>query len=82
MVRRGWSVGLLREFIPRSANLLGLNKNGGEEICIRLVATCPPICPLRSRVLQSSLRSHAIPPLSPPLKLSFDLIVGIRFRLC
>mmetsp|Transcript_9774 Transcript_9774/g.25647 ORF Transcript_9774/g.25647 Transcript_9774/m.25647 type:complete len:377 (+) Transcript_9774:60-1190(+) len=36
MQRRMWKVPLVREFIPRSKNLLGLNKNMGEEICIRL----------------------------------------------
>ncbi|ORX91224.1 WLM-domain-containing protein, partial [Basidiobolus meristosporus CBS 931.73] len=45
MKKRGWSVGTLREFFPKNPNLLeyllgsvllGLNKNYGQEICIRL----------------------------------------------
>lgn len=36
MVRRNWRVGLLREFLPRSTKLLGLNINGGQVICVRL----------------------------------------------
>lgn len=36
MRKRMWSVPVVTEFLPRSPNLLGLNKNGGQEICIRL----------------------------------------------
>ncbi|KAK9721185.1 hypothetical protein K7432_003618 [Basidiobolus ranarum] len=36
MKKRGWKVGILREFFPKNPNLLGLNKNYGQEICIRL----------------------------------------------
>ncbi|KAG5494676.1 hypothetical protein JIQ42_02291 [Leishmania sp. Namibia] len=33
--RRGWRVGLIKEFYPRGASLLGLNVNAGSEVCIR-----------------------------------------------
>lgn len=33
--RRGWRVGLIKEFYPRGATLLGLNVNAGSEVCIR-----------------------------------------------
>lgn len=33
--RRGWHVGLVKEFYPRGASLLGLNVNAGSEVCIR-----------------------------------------------
>ncbi|KAI9502644.1 hypothetical protein GGI25_005590 [Coemansia spiralis] len=36
MQKRGWKVTMLREFYPRSPNLLGLNVNHGLEIRIRL----------------------------------------------
>lgn len=36
MRRRSWSVGTLCEFYPRERNLLGLNINGGQKICLRL----------------------------------------------
>jgi hypothetical protein len=36
MTRRNWTVGVLREFLPRSSKLLGLNVNGGQVICVRL----------------------------------------------
>ncbi|KAJ2157211.1 hypothetical protein GGF46_004656, partial [Coemansia sp. RSA 552] len=36
MEKRGWRVKVLREFFPRSPNLLGLNVNHGLEIRIRL----------------------------------------------
>lgn len=36
MKRRGWQVGVLKEFFPPSPGLLGLNKNHGECIMIRL----------------------------------------------
>ncbi|EKX48878.1 hypothetical protein GUITHDRAFT_105502 [Guillardia theta CCMP2712] len=36
MVKRNWSVGTLREFLPRDRKLLGLNENRGETISIRL----------------------------------------------
>ncbi|KAJ2301454.1 hypothetical protein IWW55_003751 [Coemansia sp. RSA 2706] len=36
MHKRGWRVGVLREFFPRTPNLLGLNVNRGAEIRIRL----------------------------------------------
>ncbi|BAM82694.1 hypothetical protein, conserved [Cyanidioschyzon merolae strain 10D] len=36
MQRRKWVVGVLREFLPRGSQLLGLNINGGRVICIRL----------------------------------------------
>ena len=32
MRRRGWRVRKLSEFYPRSANLLGLNVNAGQEV--------------------------------------------------
>ncbi|KAJ2793047.1 hypothetical protein H4R20_006664 [Coemansia guatemalensis] len=36
MQQRGWRVKVLREFYPRTANLLGLNVNRGQEIRLRL----------------------------------------------
>ncbi|EXJ88339.1 hypothetical protein A1O1_05269 [Capronia coronata CBS 617.96] len=33
---RNWRVGTLTEFYPSEANLLGLNVNRGQEICLRL----------------------------------------------
>ncbi|KAK7199737.1 WLM domain containing protein [Novymonas esmeraldas] len=33
--RHGWHVGLIKEFYPRGASLLGLNVNAGSEVCIR-----------------------------------------------
>ncbi|KAH8431860.1 metalloendopeptidase WSS1 [Aspergillus melleus] len=36
MRRRGWKVGTLSEMYPRDRNLLGLNINGGQKICLRL----------------------------------------------
>ncbi|KAL6248986.1 hypothetical protein RBB50_004049 [Rhinocladiella similis] len=36
MRQRNWRVGVLTEFYPRESNLLGLNVNGGEKICLRL----------------------------------------------
>ncbi|KAJ2376045.1 hypothetical protein IW150_002205 [Coemansia sp. RSA 2607] len=36
MQARGWHVPVVREFLPRNANLLGVNINGGQEIRIRL----------------------------------------------
>ncbi|KAJ3292815.1 hypothetical protein HK104_004990 [Borealophlyctis nickersoniae] len=36
MRKRGWRVGVVREFFPENKNLLGLNVNRGQEIRIRL----------------------------------------------
>lgn len=36
MRQRGWKVGILTEFYPTENNLLGLNWNSGEKICLRL----------------------------------------------
>ena len=36
MIKRKWSVNLLTEFFPKDSNLLGLNVNQGEKICVRL----------------------------------------------
>ncbi|KAL9629364.1 MAG: hypothetical protein Q9164_006913 [Protoblastenia rupestris] len=36
MRQRGWKVGVLTEFYPQERNLLGLNFNGGDRICLRL----------------------------------------------
>ncbi|KAJ9502370.1 hypothetical protein LTR96_003449 [Exophiala xenobiotica] len=36
MRQRNWRVGVLTEFYPHEANLLGLNINRGEKICLRL----------------------------------------------
>lgn len=36
MRQRGWRVGVLTEFFPEERNLLGLNINRGERICLRL----------------------------------------------
>ncbi|KAJ5648591.1 hypothetical protein N7490_004963 [Penicillium lividum] len=36
MRQRSWRVGALCEFYPRQGNLLGLNVNGGQKICLRL----------------------------------------------
>ncbi|KAI9802232.1 MAG: hypothetical protein M1825_002953 [Sarcosagium campestre] len=36
MRQRGWRVGTLREFYPTERNLLGVNWNRGQEICLRL----------------------------------------------
>lgn len=36
MRQRNWRVGVLAEFYPRERNLLGLNINRGEKICLRL----------------------------------------------
>jgi len=36
MRQRNWRVGTLAEFYPSEANLLGLNVNQGEKICLRL----------------------------------------------
>jgi hypothetical protein len=36
MRKRGWRVGVLSEFVPEQANLLGLNINRGEQIQVRL----------------------------------------------
>ena len=36
MRHRGWTVGVLREFYPEQRNLLGLNVNKGQSICLRL----------------------------------------------
>ena len=36
MRQRGWRVGVLTEFYPQETNLLGLNVNKGQRICLRL----------------------------------------------
>ena len=36
MRQRAWRVGILTEFWPTEKNLLGLNSNRGQKICIRL----------------------------------------------
>lgn len=36
MRQRAWRVGALCEFYPRQSNLLGLNVNSGQKICLRL----------------------------------------------
>lgn len=36
MRKRGWRVGTLAEFIPDQDNLLGVNYNKGQRICLRL----------------------------------------------
>ena len=36
MRQRNWRVGTLAEFYPQETNLLGLNINRGEKICLRL----------------------------------------------
>ncbi|KAI1001352.1 hypothetical protein K3495_g6846 [Podosphaera aphanis] len=36
MRARNWKVGTLSEFYPIEGNLLGINKNRGEQICLRL----------------------------------------------
>ena len=36
MRQRGWTVGILTEFWPPEKNLLGLNWNKGQKICLRL----------------------------------------------
>ncbi|KAL8740773.1 MAG: hypothetical protein Q9190_006562 [Brigantiaea leucoxantha] len=36
MRQRGWRVGILTEFFPPEQNLLGLNWNKGQKICLRL----------------------------------------------
>lgn len=36
MRRRGWKVDILTEFWPPEKNLLGLNWNQGQKICLRL----------------------------------------------
>ncbi|KAL7410498.1 WLM domain-containing protein [Mrakia frigida] len=36
MKKHSWTLPLLSEFFPSSSNLLGMNKNGGEQILIRL----------------------------------------------
>jgi DNA-dependent metalloprotease WSS1 len=36
MRQRSWRVGTLCEFYPAERNLLGLNVNKGEKICLRL----------------------------------------------
>ena len=36
MRQRNWRVGVLTEFYPHEVNLLGLNINRGEKICLRL----------------------------------------------
>jgi hypothetical protein len=36
MRQRSWRVGTLCEFYPAERNLLGLNINKGEKICLRL----------------------------------------------
>lgn len=36
MRQRSWKVGTLAEFSPSNPNLLGLNINSGQKICLRL----------------------------------------------
>ena len=36
MRQRAWRVGALCEFYPRQKNLLGINVNSGQKICLRL----------------------------------------------
>ncbi|CZT46901.1 related to WSS1 Protein involved in sister chromatid separation and segregation [Rhynchosporium secalis] len=36
MRARGWTVGTLAEFYPDQQNLLGINQNRGQKICLRL----------------------------------------------
>lgn len=36
MRQRGWKVGVLTEFYPPERNLLGLNIDKGQKICLRL----------------------------------------------
>eukprot|EP00045_Choanoeca_perplexa_P013782 m.157539 g.157539 ORF g.157539 m.157539 type:complete len:330 (-) comp16452_c0_seq11:2195-3184(-) len=36
MKKRGWHIGLLVEFFPKNPNLLGLNVNRTQKICVRL----------------------------------------------
>ncbi|WFD32941.1 hypothetical protein MSPP1_003994 [Malassezia sp. CBS 17886] len=38
MARHGWELPMLSEMYPRGANLLGLNINHGQKICLRLRA--------------------------------------------
>ena len=36
MRQRNWKVGVLAEFFPTERNLLGINWNRGQKICLRL----------------------------------------------
>ena len=36
MRQRDWKIGTLSEFYPAQKNLLGLNINAGQKICLRL----------------------------------------------
>ena len=36
MRQRCWRIGILTEFFPQETNLLGLNVNKGQRICLRL----------------------------------------------
>jgi DNA-dependent metalloprotease WSS1 len=36
MRQRNWRVGTLCEFYPHESNLLGLNVNAGQKVCLRL----------------------------------------------
>ncbi|CAD6887341.1 unnamed protein product [Tilletia controversa] len=42
MVKHGWRLPLLAEFYPNEKNLLGINVNGGQKICLRLRAPHNP----------------------------------------
>ncbi|KAJ3340875.1 hypothetical protein HDU93_006167 [Gonapodya sp. JEL0774] len=42
MKKRGWRVGILEEFFPSNASLLGLNTNGGQKISLRLRPSSSP----------------------------------------
>ena len=42
MRKRGWHVGTLAEFLPSNQQLLGLNINHGQKICVRLRYTHDP----------------------------------------
>lgn len=72
MRQRGWKVGILTEFWPPEKNLLGLNWNHGQKICLRLRYPYDErqFLPLEE-VVDTMLHEYGNPP--PSMKQSFLL---------
>lgn len=67
MRQRGWKVGILTEFWPPEKNLLGLNWNHGQKICLRLRYPYDErqFLPLEE-VVDTMLHEYGNPPPRPP----------------
>ena len=78
MRRRSWRVRALCEFSPRERNLLGLNINGGQKICLRLRHHSDERQFLPMEHVLDTMLHEWVPLLMP---WSYDLLLT-AFRLC